>query len=733
MGINDFDFLLLNFKLKNMKKIILGFIAILFLSVQTKADEGMWLPQLLQMLNEKEMRKMGMKLRAKDIYDINKSSLKDAIVSLGGFCTAEVISDKGLILTNHHCGFDAIQNHSTLENNYIKNGFWAANNNAEIKNPGLFVSFIINIEDYTNQVLSGVSKDLSEKDRQALIEKNIVQIKKEYKKETYQDIIVRSFFDGNKYYLFVTETYKDVRLVGAPPASIGNFGKDTDNWMWPRHTGDFSMFRIYADKNNKPANYSPDNVPYVPKRSLNISLKGLKENDFTMVMGFPGRTNEYLPSYAIKQIMEISNPAKIKIRHQVLDVMGGYMRKDELIKIKYAAKYANIENAYKKWQGELLGLQKSNGIKKKLDYEVEFKKLIYNNAEWQNNYGNILDDLSKAYGDLEPLIVSRDYYNEIVPRIEMFNIASTFNGLFKSYSNDSASNNKKNQEAIEKVEDILKEFDPAVDKKLFATLMNLYVNDQKAEYISPKLLELINEYKDINKVADFIYASSKLTNIENIKNMFENSPMVAMDLIKNDPAFLLYLSMYNTYIKETSSYVVDMQGKINKLQRNYMEAQLTVFNNKRFYPDANSTLRVAYGKVKGYAPKDAMKYHFYTYMDGIMEKYKPGDYEFDVPQKLIDLYNAKDFGQYGVNGKQPVCFIASNHTTGGNSGSPALDAKGNLVGLNFDRVWEGTMSDINYDPTICRNVMVDIRYVLFIVDKFAGAHHLIEEMKLVRK
>lgn len=716
-----------------MKKVILGFIAILFLSVQTKADEGMWLPQLLQMLNEKEMRKMGMKLRAKDIYDINKSSLKDAIVSLGGFCTAEVISDKGLILTNHHCGFDAIQNHSTLENNYIKNGFWAANNNAEIKNPGLFVSFIINIEDFTNQVLSGVSKELSEKDRMALIEKNITQIKKDYKKETYQDIIVRSFFDGNKYYLFVTETYKDVRLVGAPPASIGNFGKDTDNWMWPRHTGDFSMFRIYADKKNKPASYSPDNVPYVPKRSLNISLKGLKENDFTMVMGFPGRTNEYLPSYAIKQIMEISNPAKIKIRHQVLDVMGGYMRKDELIKIKYAAKYANIENAYKKWQGELLGLQKSNGIKKKLDYEAEIKKLISNNSVWQNNYGNILDDLSKAYGDLEPLIVSRDYYNEIIPRIEVFNIATSFNGLFKTYSNDSATNNKKNLETIEKLEDILKEYDPAVDKKLFATLMNLYINDQKAEYISPKLLELVNEYKDINKVADYIYANSKLTNIESIKNMFENSPMTAMDLIKNDPAFLLYTSMYNTYLKETSSYVVDIQAKINRLQRNYMEAQLTVLSNKRFYPDANSTLRVAYGKVKGYAPKDAMQYHFYTYMDGIMEKYKPGDYEFDVPQKLIDLYNAKDFGQYGVNGKQPVCFIASNHTTGGNSGSPALDAKGNLVGLNFDRVWEGTMSDINYDPTICRNVMVDIRYVLFIVDKFAGAHHLIEEMKLVRK
>jgi hypothetical protein len=522
-------------------------------------------------------------------------------------------------------------------------------------------------------------------------------------------------------------------LVGAPPASIGNFGKDTDNWMWPRHTGDFSMFRIYADKYNKPASYSPDNVPYVPKRSLNISLKGLKENDFTMVMGFPGRTNEYLPSYAIKQIMEISNPAKIKIRHQVLDVMGSFMRKDELIKIKYAAKYANIENAYKKWQGELLGLQKSNGIKKKLDYETDFKQLIANNADWQNKYGSVLNDLSTAYGDLEPLIIPRDYYNEIVPRIELFNIASSFNNLFKNYSKDTASNNKKNQELTEKIEDILKEYDVAVDKKLFVTLLNLYVNDQSSEYISPKLLDLINEFKDINKVADYIYANSKLTKIDSIKTLLEYSPMIVTDIIKNDPAFSLYMSMYNTYIKETSSYVVDMQADINRLQRNYMEAQLTVFSNKRFYPDANSTLRVAYGKVKGYAPKDAMQYNFYTYMEGIMEKYKPGDYEFDVPQKLIDLYNAKDFGQYGVNGKQPVCFIASNHTTGGNSGSPALDAKGNLVGLNFDRVWEGTMSDINYDPTICRNVMVDIRYVLFIVDKFAGAHHLIEEMKLVRK
>ncbi len=711
-------------------KKIICIITLFACSFKTFADEGMWLPQLLQTLNEKEMKKMGMKINASDIYNINKGSLKDAIVSLGGFCTAEVISNQGLLLTNHHCGFDAVQNHSSIENNYIQNGFWAYNKQQELQNPGLFVSFIISIDEVTNSILKDIKSTMTEKERQSLIDKNIVQLKKDYKKETYQELIIKPFFDGNKYYLFVTETYKDIRLVGAPPSSIGNFGKDTDNWMWPRHTGDFSMFRIYADKDNKPAAYSPNNVPYTPKRSLNISLKGMKEGDFTMVFGFPGKTNEYLSGSAIEQIMKVNDPAKINIRHEVLDIMKSFMIKDEATKIQYAAKYANIENAYKKWQGEVLGLTRSNALEKKAGYERLFSAKIQSNAAWQSQYGSVLQDLSNGYKNIEPYALARDYYNEIMPRIEMFNTASVLNTLLQSYAKNIETKNDSKGKSLAKLEDIFKEYNPALDQQLFEKLMMLYVNNQPADNISPLLKQWLAT-KDIHAIANDIYTSSIMTSLENIKGILNNEPNTTIELIKNDNLFKLYTDITETYNKQVASPLSMLQTNINKLQRNYMQAQLDVFKDKNFYPDANSTLRVTYGNVKGYQPRDGMKYHFYTYMDGIMEKYKAGDYEFDVPQKLIDLYKAKDFGRYGVNGRQPVCFIASNHTTGGNSGSPALDAYGNLVGLNFDRVWEGTMSDLNYNPEICRNVMVDIRYVLFIVDKYAEAKNLIAEMKIV--
>jgi len=716
--------------MKNKLSLLIVFI---FISFQTFADEGMWLPQLLQTLNEKQMKKLGMKINASDIYNINKGSLKDAIVSLGGFCTAEVISNQGLILTNHHCGFDAVQNHSSLDHNYIRDGFWAYNKNQELQNQGLFVSFIISIDEVTNTILKDVNNNLSEKERQSVIDKNIAQLKKDYKKETYQDIIIKPFFEGNKYFLFVTETYKDVRLVGAPPASIGNFGKDTDNWMWPRHTGDFSMFRIYADKNNHPAEFSPENVPYVPKKSLTISLKGMKEGDFTMVFGFPGRTNEYLSAAAIKQIMTVNDPAKIKIRQEALDIMKSFMTKDESIKIQYAAKYANIENAYKKWQGEVLGLTKSNAIQKKLDYQAEFTSKLQTNPQWQSQYGKILDELTAAYKEIEPLTYARDYYNEIMPKIELFNVAAALTSHISNLGKDDAANVDKNKKINGKIDDIFNEYNAVLDQQLFEKLLTMYVNDQPKENTSPLLQELLS-IKTIHEVANDIYTASVMTKADNIKSILAGDSKSVIDIIKNDNLFRLYSDINETYTNKIGIKISDIQLNINKLQRQYMEAQLTVFNDKVFYPDANSTLRVAYGNVKGYQPRDGMNYDFYTYMDGVMEKYKPGDYEFDLPKKLIDLYNAKDFGQYAAaDGRQPVCFIAANHTTGGNSGSPALDANGYLVGLNFDRVWEGTMSDINYDPNICRNIMVDIRYVLFIIDKFAGASNLIEEMKIVRK
>jgi len=717
-----------------MKKTFLLLIFRISLFFKGFAEEGMWLPQLLQALNEKQMKKMGMKISAADIYSISKGSLKDAIVSFGGFCTAEVISDKGLLLTNHHCGFDAIQNHSSIQNNYIRDGFWAYNHDQELKNAGLFATFIIRIDDVTAIVLNGVSSSLSEKERQSAIDKNIAALRTTAKKESYQDLFIRPFFDGNKYFLFVTETYRDIRLVGAPPSSIGNFGKDTDNWMWPRHTGDFSMFRIYAGKDNKPAAYSPDNVPYKPKRSLNISLDGVKEGDFTMVFGFPGRTNEYLHSSAIEQIVNVNDPAKIAIRTKALNIIDGYMRKDEGIKIQYAAKYANISNAWKKWQGEILGLTKTNAVAKRKELESSFEKIVMSRPELNVVYMDLLKKLEQAYSDFKPYGYARDYYNEIIPKVELWGIAADMNSLLTAYSKDEATYNKRKAEVLTKLEETFNEYNATVDQKLFETLMEMYVNDQKPEYVSPAFQTMLNEKgRSYAEMGNAVYSKTAFSSFDKIKTLLNGNAADAVAAIKADIAGQLYTDIFKTYVTNVSPKLNEYQTNINQLQRTYMQAQMDVFSKKAFYPDANSTLRVTYGNVKPYQPRDGVKYDYYSYMEGVMEKYKPGDYEFDLPKKLIDLYNKKDFGPYAVNGRQPVCFIAANHTTGGNSGSPALDAYGNLIGLNFDRVWEGTMSDINYDPTICRNIMVDIRYVLFIVDKFAEAKNIISELKLVSK
>jgi Peptidase S46 len=718
-----------------MKKYFLVLFACLSLFLKSFAEEGMWLPQLLQAMNEKEMKKLGMKINASDIYNISKGSLKDAIVSFGGFCTAELISDKGLLLTNHHCGFDAIQNHSSLKNNYIRDGFWAYNHGQELTNPSLFATFIIRIDDVTADVLKGVGTGISEKERQSLIDKNIAALRTSTKKESYQDILVRAFFESNKYYLFVTETYRDIRLVGAPPSSVGNFGKDTDNWMWPRHTGDFSMFRIYAGKDNKPAAYSPDNVPYKPKRSLNISIDGVKEGDFTMVFGFPGRTTEYLHSSAIEQIMKVNDPAKIAIRTKALTVIDGFMRKDEGIKIQYAAKYANISNAWKKWQGEVLGLTKTNAVEKRKERENSFEKIVLSKPELNMAYMDLLKNLQQAYTEIEPYGYARDYYNEITQKIEILGFAGQLYSLVSAYENNGETGyNTTKEKVLSSLKDLYGEYSTAVDQKLFEVLMEMYVTDQKDIYISPFFKDLLRKNDNsYSKTAASLFAQTKLGSFASVQTLLNGNAKDVAEAIKGDIAFQLNMDMQRTYSKNVTGKLNEIQARINQLQRQYMQAQMDVFTDKKFYPDANSTLRVTYGNVKPYQPRDGVKYDYYSYMDGIMEKYKPGDYEFDVPQKMIDLYKKKDFGRWGVNGRQPVCFIAANHTTGGNSGSPALDAYGNLIGLNFDRVWEGTMSDINYDPSICRNIMVDIRYILFVVDKYAEAKNLIAEMKIVSK
>ena len=704
-----------------------------FLYSLAVANDGMWLPLLLEKLNEKEMKSLGMKISAKDIYNINSGSLKDAIVSFGGFCTGEVISNKGLVLTNHHCGLESVQNHSTIDHNYIRDGFWAKNLGEELSNPKLYVTFIVRMEDVSKQVLAGVTASMTESERQSTVDKNINEVKNAAKKETWQESSVKGFFEANQYYIFITETYKDVRLVGAPPSAIGNFGQDTDNWMWPRHTGDFSMFRIYAGKDNKPAEYSINNIPYTPKKSLSISLDGVAEGDFTMVFGFPGKTTEYLPAVAVQQIMEVNNPAKIAIRDKALAVMNEFMRKDEQIKIQYTKKYATIANAWKKWRGEIPGLVRTDAVNKKKVYETEFQKRVNTNPQWKQQYGNIVSELEAAYEELKPLGKARDYYLEINSKIELFTIARRINALQNAKNNGGKYDYS---EGLTKLKDTLPDFyknhSPLVDKKLFEVLIEMYVKDQDNRVVSPVLLaQLKAADNDFRKLADDVYSGAEYTAGNKMMAALEQNPAELLERSKTNKAGILYDDMLATYNREVATKLNEVQNRINKLLRTYMQAQMEVMKEKKFYPDANSTLRVTYGNVKGYNARDGVKYDFITYLEGMMEKYIPGDYEFDVPKKLQSLYRTKDYGQYGKNGKMPVCFIATNHTTGGNSGSPALDAYGNLVGLNFDRAWEGVMSDISYDASICRNIMVDIRYVLFIIDKYADAGYLVKEMKLV--
>ncbi len=699
-----------------------------FFVIQLQAQQGgMWIPSLLQGMNEKEMKNLGMKMSVKDIYDVNQSSLKDAVPHFNGGCTSEVISPKGLILTNHHCGFDAIQNHSTVEHDYLTNGFWAYKMEEELPNENLVVTFIVRIEDVTTKVLEGTSNLTSEAEKQKKIQDNISALSVSLPKEAWQENKIRTFFEGNQYMLFVTETFNDVRLVGAPPSSIGKFGNDTDNWVWPRHTGDFSLFRIYADKNNHPASYSKDNIPYTPKHFLPISLDGVTEDDFTMVFGYPGKTNEYLPAVAIAQIANELNPAKIEVRDHALKVADGFMRKDNAIKIQYASKYASIANYWKKWIGETQGLKKSDAVAIKKNQEIAFQEKVLK-AGKQAEYGNLLSDFEKDYTEIAPYALARDYFTEVALRnTELLSVGFKLYQLEQVYNSkgEQAFTDRKNN-LIAGLADFYKDFNPTVDEKVFEQLIDLYATKVPKEFL-PTNLSNINA----THLATEIYGQSKLVDYKSLKELLSGDSKTVLAHLNADKGFLLIKGMADKFLKEVAPKYEEINLRITALQRTYMKAQLELNKDTRIFPDANSTLRVTYGKIKGYAPKDATLYRPITYLDGVMEKYIPGDYEFDVPTKLINLYKTKNYGVYGENGKMPVCFIATNHTTGGNSGSPAIDAKGNLIGLNFDRVWEGTMSDIYYDPNICRNIMVDARYILFIIDKFAGAKNIIDELKLV--
>lgn len=704
-------------------------LVLLLFILQTQAQQGgMWIPSLLKGMNEAEMKSLGMKITAKDIYDANSSSLKDAVPQFNGGCTAEVISTKGLILTNHHCGFDVIQNHSTVEHDYLKDGFWAYKMEDEIANKDLEVTFIIKIEDVTTKILEGVVSLTSETEKQKKIQENITNLTKNSPKESWQENRIKNFYEGNQYLLFIIESFKDVRFVGAPPSSIGKFGSDTDNWVWPRHTGDFSLFRIYADKNNHPAEYSLNNVAYTPKKSLSVSAAGIKENDFTMVLGYPGRTQEYLPSYAVTQIVEDLNPAKIEVRDAALKVQDGFMRKDNGIKIQYASKYAGIANYWKKWIGETKGLKKSNAIEIKQKFEKAFQEKVIK-AGKQSEYGNLLSDFEKNYTTIKDYAIAKDYFTEIVLRNT--ELLATGYKLYQleqllSTKGEQAFTDRKNN-LINGLGDFYKDFNASVDEKVFEQLIGIYSKKFPKQFL-PTSLENINA----SALSSDIYSNSKIVSYEKIKELLTGDTKTVIEKLNNDKGYQLIKVMADSYLKNVAPKYDEINLKNTTTQRTYMKAILELSSKQdRIFPDANSTLRVTYGKVKGYKPADGVYYEPFTTLEGVIEKYIPGDYEFDVPKKLIDLYKTKDYGIYGVKGKMPVCFIATNHTTGGNSGSPALDANGNLIGLNFDRVWEGTMSDIYYSPEICRNIMVDARYILFIIDKYAGANNIINELKII--
>ncbi len=710
------------------KLLLLLFTLHLFAVSVVRADEGMWIPLLLKKYTIEDMQKKGFKLTAEDIYSVNHASLKDAVMIFGGGCTAELISDNGLLITNHHCGYSSIQQHSSIEHDYLTNGFAAYKLNEELPNPGLTVTFLERMEDVTDLVLKNVSDNMTEKERETLINQEIDKLIKANNKGGKFKVTVKPFFFGNQYFMFIQKVYKDVRLVLAPPSAIGKFGGDTDNWMWPRHTGDFSMFRIYANKNNEPAEYNDNNIPFKPKKSLKISLKGIKPGDFTFVFGYPGRTQEYITSYAVKMVSEVENPAQINLRQKRIDIMSNYMNQSDVVRIQYSAKYARVSNYWKKWIGENRGLKRLNAIEKKQQLEKAFQAWAEKNTQ-HPEYAKLLPEYKKLYEAITPINLSLDYIYEAGLAVEIVRFARNFQSLLTATDNEME---QTKSHLLKSIDGFFKDYYQPIDKEIFATVLRKYYKEAPKEYLPDIFTEVNNKYKgDFNKWADYVYKKSIFVNKEKLKEFVNNYTPKKANKLQNDPAFRIFNSIAATYEYKIMPISVKYRNQLDSMNRIWMKALMEFQPEKNFYPDANFTLRVAYGKVQGSFPRDGIKYVPQTFLSGVIEKDNPDIYDYRVPKKLKELYQTKNYGRWGEKGKMPVCFLATNHTTGGNSGSPVLDAYGNLIGVNFDRSWESTMSDIMFDPDQCRNITLDIRYALFIVDKYFGATNLIDEMNFV--
>ena len=705
-----------------MRKKLITLIAATLLLVPTamRADEGMWIPMLLGR-NQAAMQKAGMHITAQDIYDVNNASLKDAVLLFGSGCTGEFVSQEGLLLTNHHCGYSYIVRHSTVEHDYLTNGFWAMNRSEEIPCPGLTVTRLVRMEDVTRQVLEGVTDQTSEQDRERIVQKNIETVTAKAVEGTHYKAIIKPFYYGNQYFMYVNEVFTDVRLVGAPPSNIGKFGGDTDNWMWPRHTGDFSMFRVYVGKDNKPAAYSKDNVPYTPLKHLEISLKGVDEGDFTFVFGYPGTTRRYVTHDYIDLAANQENPVRIALRDIRLDHYNAAMAKSPAQRLKYASRVASIANGWKKWQGESLGIERLHGVEQKLDQEAQFRTWAADKPQ----YRDVLDSLEANYAQLREVELEWTYFNEAVMASDFMNRAYR---LFRIQRNGDTSLVTSMRADSEKY---FEDFDlhSPVDEAIFVETFVYMWEHGYAPYMNLRHSTAAEVEATLHKV----YAKSILNNPKKLEKVLSLKRDKMLHAIGTDPAVDIFNQAYNyCYGGDKRQQYSTANDNIQRLMRTYIRGMMEQYPDSNFFPDANLTLRVAYGHVEGFKPKDATYYTAYSTIDGIMEKENPDVYDYRVEPRLKELWQKKDYGHYAnKKGELATCFIATNHTTGGNSGSPVLNADGQLVGINFDRCWEGTMSDLLFDPAYCRNISLDIRYCLFIIDKFAGARHLVDEMTLI--
>jgi hypothetical protein len=704
-----------------------------FAKAASTPDEGMWLPMFVERLNYVDMQKMGLHLTAEELYSINHSSLKDAIVSLGGFCTAEVVSPEGLLFTNHHCGYDAIQNHSTVEHDYLTDGFWAMNKNEELPNEGLFVSFLVRMEDMTTDVLGVVTADMDETARGAAITKKVDELKKDASEDGKYTVELKSFFNGNEYYMFVYQKYSDVRLVGAPPSSIGKFGGDTDNWMWPRHTGDFSIFRIYTAPDGSPAEFSKDNVPMVAKKFLPVSIKGYKKDDFAMIWGFPGSTDRYRNSWACEATLNDIDPVIVKGLGIVLENQKAGMDADNAVRIAYASTYASLANFWKNKMGEARDLKRLDVVQKKQELEAKLQQWINADEQRKAKYGDVLStyaDVYKQYKDQN--LYQQMWYTQLCffgsKAFSFPGQATAIETVLKTGAkgDDLAKQMEKYKETSK---EHFKEYNNAIEQNVLADLLTLFRANIPAIQ-QPAIYQVIDKkYKgDITRYVADMFKKSMFYTEANFNAFLEKPNLKKM---QNDPAFITYNSFMDNFkvLQKTNQ---ELSAKNKKAQRLFVAALREMEPAKSFYPDANSTMRMTYGKVLDYYPADAVHYNYYTTLDGVMMKEDPNNEEFIVPAKLKELYNKKEYGRYGENGKLYTCFLTDNDITGGNSGSPVINGDGELIGIAFDGNWEAMSGNILFEPELQRTINVDVRYVLFVIDKYAGASNLIKELKIVQ-